>query len=628
MSKERILDDITRKTGMLSNKAVYFGDVVTDKLNGIPIANIKSEGNDALAPVSFSEVYNVATHARSIDAEENKQKHDYEYSKRAMGNNGKESSGLPGTSNNPFFKNSAIGSRKGGVFGNKVSVMSGYTNEESEVNPFAVSTNTIVTDCIKKRGFDEDDQKEPSDKKIKMLDGLSLAKDKKITFEDNKASKLTTIEQGKIVTSEIGDSDHKLGIHASEIEVDTDIVMGNTNKIVTSQISSDDYGTLELKASHIRFTANDISFDPDTTEITTGNFPQVISNLNDYEKIQETVVCTYTDPKLKTKQSNSILNALWRLQIFYNTLIAKLSFDPWTDENAYKSKIPQEDDAAPVKELFINFPGEYYSHFTDYYGKDDLDHYVTSTELLLYKGEELHKKNISIYFNSSRGAFLIMKMFSAMGEWEKWPKDFGEYEKMAIGSTQFTFCVKAPRLKRKYAGSTPSTFMNKPDYFETATPKLRTMIKKDASSDIYKENKTQQLMLDADTPSPYKLQAVVSAVKIQKLAFFDIRYSFIDENTNDFVPFNDALDVIKKYSKNPKEFLITFIPNGEGAKFICADTTNSRHIIDNQPNGVKFIYNPRSPVGLYQGIIDFTDAKAVNPQDTTININFFYVTEK
>ena len=44
--------------------------------------------------------------------------------------------------------------------------------------------------------------KEPSDKKIKMLDGLSLAKDKKITFEGNEASKLISIEQGKIVTPE------------------------------------------------------------------------------------------------------------------------------------------------------------------------------------------------------------------------------------------------------------------------------------------------------------------------------------------------------------------------------------------------------------------------------------------
>ena len=45
------------------------------------------------------------------------------------------------------------------------------------------------------------------------------------------------------------------------MEIDSDIVLSNTNKIVTSQIAADDFGTLELKASHIHFIANDISFD-------------------------------------------------------------------------------------------------------------------------------------------------------------------------------------------------------------------------------------------------------------------------------------------------------------------------------------------------------------------------------
>ena len=39
-------------------------------------------------------------------------------------------------------------------------------------------------------------------------------------------------------------------------------------------------------------------------------------------------------------------------------------------------------------------------------------------------------------------------------------------------------------------------------------------------------------MVNEDISSPYKLQAIVSAIKIQKLAFFEIRYSFVDENTN------------------------------------------------------------------------------------------------
>lgn len=90
----------------------------------------------------------------------------------------------------------------------------------------------------------------------------------------------------------------------------------------------------------------------------------------------------------------------------------------------------------------------------------------------------------------------------------------------------------------------------------------------------------------------------------------------------------DYEDVLRKYNKNPREFLVTFIPNGEGTKFVCTDTSNTIHIVNNQPNDVKFIYNPRSPVGLYQGIIDFIDAKTVNSEDTTMNINFYYIIEK
>ena len=618
MSKERILDDITRKSGMLSTKTVYFGDVYTEKLNGVPISTMKKEGSDELAPISYDELYNEAARSRNIEYEENKIEHDYEYSNRAMI---REQSGLPGTSSNPYFKNSAIGSRKGAIFGNNVCVMSAYTNEESEMNPFTVSTNTVVTNAVKLRNTDE-----PSGKKIKIMDGVSLAKDKEITFEGNEDDKQTIISQGKIITSELGDSEHRLDIHGSTIEVDSDIIMSNTNKIVTSQIESDDYGTLELKAPHIRFTSNNVSFDPDTTEITTGNFPQVISNLSDYEKTSETVICAYTDPKLKTSQSNALVNILWRLQMFYNMLIAKLSFDMWENEDEYKAKMNGKDD---VKELYVNFPGEYYSHFTDYYGKDDKDYYVTNTELLLYKENEVHRKDVSVYFNNTRGAFLILKLFGSVGNQENWPTDFGEYKKMGIGNAQFTFCVKAPRLKRKYAGSTPSTFMNKPDYYETITPKLRILMPKSETSDIYTENKTQQLMINEDISSSYKLQAIVSAVKIQKLAFVEIRYSFVDENTNALVPFNEALKVIQGYKYNPRQFLITFVPNGEASSFMSADTSYCRHIIDNQPNNVKFIYNPKSPVGLYQGILDFTDAKlAESDDDIGMTINFNYVTEK
>ena len=84
MSKERILDDITRKSGMLSTKTVYFGDVYTEKLNGVPISTMKKEGSDELAPISYDELYNEAARSRNIEYEENKIEHDYEYSNRAM----------------------------------------------------------------------------------------------------------------------------------------------------------------------------------------------------------------------------------------------------------------------------------------------------------------------------------------------------------------------------------------------------------------------------------------------------------------------------------------------------------------------------------------------------------------
>ena len=119
------------------------------------------------------------------------------------------------------------------------------------------------------------------------------------------------------------------------------------------------------------------------------------------------------------------------------------------------------------------------------------------------------------------------------------------------------------------------------------------------------------------------------AIKIQKLAFFEIRYSFVDENTNELIPFNTALKVIQTYKYNPKQFLITFVPNAQVSKFATADTTYCAHTIDDQPGGVKFIYNPRSPVGLYQGILDFTDAHPLESDDDVgMNINFYYVTEK
>ena len=88
------------------------------------------------------------------------------------------------------------------------------------------------------------------------------------------------------------------------MEIDSDIVLGNMNKLVTSQIAADEFGTLELKAYHIQLTANNVTFDPDSTEIVTGNFPQVISNLSDYETISETVVGTYISQKIKLNQQN------------------------------------------------------------------------------------------------------------------------------------------------------------------------------------------------------------------------------------------------------------------------------------------------------------------------------------
>ena len=62
----------------------------------------------------------------------------------------------------------------------------------------------------------------------------------KNNFNDNQKDKQTIITQGKIVTSEIGEPEIPLKMHASQMEIDSDIVLGNTNKIVTSQITADD----------------------------------------------------------------------------------------------------------------------------------------------------------------------------------------------------------------------------------------------------------------------------------------------------------------------------------------------------------------------------------------------------
>ena len=148
LSADRILSDMTRASGTLCDKTVYLGDVRCQKLNGVPISVLKSEGNDELAPSSFSEVYRAAQDARAVDIDENKKEHDYDYGVHAMITEG---DGLPGVSKSVFLKNSAIGSKRGGVFGNKVSVLSSRTSEESEINPFAVTTNSVVTDAIKMR---------------------------------------------------------------------------------------------------------------------------------------------------------------------------------------------------------------------------------------------------------------------------------------------------------------------------------------------------------------------------------------------------------------------------------------------------------------------------------------------
>ena len=36
-----------------------------------------------------------------------------------------------------------------------------------------------------------------------------------------------------------------------------------------------------------------------------------------------------------------------------------------------------------TKELYVNFPSEFYSHFVDFFGKEDRDNYVASSELYL-----------------------------------------------------------------------------------------------------------------------------------------------------------------------------------------------------------------------------------------------------
>lgn len=617
MSTQNVLNDLTTKSGVLGNKTVYFGNVNTDKLNGVPIGKIMSEGNDAMSPTGYANLYVEAMSHQKIDSEKENQPHNYEFSQKYKS---EEEKGLTynGNSGNPFFKNSAIGSRAGGVFGNKITVISNATSETSSLTPFTATANVIETNEIVSR--------EPLNKRIKIQDSVYVAEDKHISFQNNIDDKKTVISQGKIITSQIGDENELMSIKANEISMESDVVMGDSNKLVTTHLHAGEEGTLDIKADHIHFTANQITFDPESTEITTGNFPQVIANLGDYESIQKTSFNVFKKPEDRTEVDKIVFSGFWRLQMFYNVIVVKLIFNKLVSELDFNKRMG---DAKP-EELYLHFPSDYYSHFVDYYGRDDEDYYITETEIMFIhtsKKDKLRKK-VGLYFNPKANNFLKLRLYGTNGKQEKWMNDFMGYDRIEIGNVNFGLAVSTPRLKKQYVSTTPSNFMKKPDFFETVTPRKKVRVPKTKTSDIYRENVEQIINVNEELPSLYQLQATVRATKIHRIAFFDICLTFININNNQPVSYNEVLKVMKSFEYNATKFLITFIPAGENRRFACSDDNNSNHVARHPISGVKFIYNPKSPVGLTKGVIDFSEAKPVPcDDDVSMSIQFYHITE-
>lgn len=619
MSVENTLYNLTTSSGILSSKSVYFGEVNTQKLNGVVLSNLKGEGNDQLTPFSYPEIESVANGTKAVDPEVNKVDHDYDFFKS---NENIESKGLPGSSTNPVFKNSAIGSKAGGIFGNQVKVISSNTSSSSRVTPMAVESNIIITDDLRARGYDYTMGESPENKRIRLNSDMEVASGQKISFKRGR----TSISGDQIVTSQIGNEDTALTIVSKGIEVDGDIEMGNTSKIITSQVQADDYGALSIKADKIHFTANEITFDPESTEVTTGNFPQIIANLTDYESIQKSNVYTYVDPEDKSDISNAIFAALWRLQVFYNVIVCKIKFDKLIDETVYREKMGRKKKEGE-KELYLHFPSDYYPHFCDFYGKEAEDYYITSTELTLENDEEVRTRRVGVYFNPKNNNFLKLRQYSPDGKLDDWPASFLGYTTMKIGQINFGMAVSSSRLKKQYQSTTPSAFMKKPDYYESITPKRNIKVPRAVGNNIYEDNIVQSINVTDELSSDYALQAVVNGTKIHKIAFFEVRFSFISKTSGAPVPFNDALAVLKEYKYNPSQFLITFIPSAENTRFACSDETNSEHIAKHPICGVKFSYNPKAPLGLSKGILDFSEARAVpSDDDVAMCIQFYHIT--
>lgn len=609
-AKETYLKDLTTSSGYLANKTVYFNDIVTQKLNGIPLSTLQNEGNDHIAPVDYVSLKRAAESCKTgfqIPTE-----HDYDY---YLKHKTVEDQGLTGQSTTPFLKNSAIGSKAGAVFGNKVEVLSAQSGVSSEITPFTMKSYNVITDEIYSMS-------EPENKKIKVNSNLDI--DGEIGFVGNSAEGKTEISRGRIVASQIGDEDTSMTVEASGIRINSDIEMGDRKKVITSQLEADEYGALDIKADKIHFTANEITFDPDSTEVTTGNFPQIITNLTDYECVQKAAVYTYTDPSLKSDTKNAIFAAFWKLQMFYNMILVKLSFDEASNETEYTEKMKENQ----VKEVYIHFPSDYYSHFCDYYGKDDNDYYITNTELILRNEEEMKKFNVSVYFNPKLNNFLKLKYYDVNGVLQYWPDNFRGYKYMKVSDINFGLCVTTPRLKKQYQSTTPSTCMKKPDFYETLTPRKKVKVRRAEDSNIYKDNIAQSIKVTEDLTSEYEIQAAVSATKIHRIAFFEVRLSFLNKNTGLPVPFNDALRVLNGYERNQKEFLITFIPSGENRRFACSDQTNTDHIARHPVSNVKFVYNPKGELGLTKGIIDFSEATELqSDDDVCVSIQFYHITE-
>lgn len=619
MSTENILRELTTQSGYLGDRTVYFGDVHTEKINGIPWSNIKSEGNERIAPISFNEIESVAKGMQKINQKKDKEIHDYNY---YLQNKKIEENGLSGNSTNNKFFNSAIGSKSGAYFGNQINILSVETNEQTKITPFTTSTNVLLTDEIR---IKTEKNEEPSEKRIKLQNNVCFAQDSNISFENNNNDKKTVISQGRIITSQIGEDDELMKIKANEIEIESDVVMGNTNKFVTSHLHADEQGVLDIKADQIHFTANQITFDPESTEITTGNFPQIITNLKDYESIQKTSVNIFSDPKLRTDPKKSVLDAAWRLQMFYNVIVIKIIFNK-LNENNFITKMKD----VITKDLYLQFPSDYYNHFVDYFGREDEDYYITETELLMQKNfnNEIVRKKISIYFNPKINNFLKLKLYSSNGEQEIWMNSFMGYSQLKFGNINFGLAVSSPRLKKQYVPTTPANFMKKPDFFETITPRKQIKISRTNISNIFTDNKEQMIKINDELNSNYQLQATVTATKLHRIAFYDIHFSFVNVITNQLVPYNEVMRVMKNYDKNPEKFLITFIPSGEMLRFNCSDETNTEHVATHPITDIKFIYNPKFPHGLTKGILDFSNAKPLPcDDDVSLSLQFWEITK-